>query len=142
MEARRSDAIKEIGTWLLGIGLRIPKDNLEEIMGSIEIMSVNDTADRDVILDLLALHLGMDAVPSFQEDPFRRDIYWHLFYRKAGEKGYLDKSASLPSRWMLGFTERELNLIANFRTYVNDEPAGLPGHNLMLIIAKLSECAE
>lgn len=36
------------------------------------------------------------------------------------------------------FTEREWSLIRNCIEYANGEPAGLPGHNLMLIIAKLS----
>ena len=34
------------------------------------------------------------------------------------------------------FTERELRLIDNCRKYAIDDPAGLPGHNLMLIIDK------
>jgi hypothetical protein len=35
-------------------------------------------------------------------------------------------------------TERELGLIANCQTYATDAPAGLPGHNIMLIVAKLA----
>ena len=36
-------------------------------------------------------------------------------------------------------TERELRLIANCREYTNGDPAGLPGHNLMIIVAKLAD---
>lgn len=33
------------------------------------------------------------------------------------------------------FTEREIGLIGNCKSYANgDKPSGLPGHNLMLII--------
>lgn len=38
--------------------------------------------------------------------------------------------------WNRAFTERELQLINNCLTYALASPAGLPGHNLMLIIAK------
>jgi hypothetical protein len=34
------------------------------------------------------------------------------------------------------FDEREEKLIKNCVTYAENNPAGLPGHNLMLIIAK------
>ena len=36
------------------------------------------------------------------------------------------------------FTEREWALIRNCIKYAKDEPVGLPAHNLMVIIAKLS----
>lgn len=36
------------------------------------------------------------------------------------------------------FTDRELRLIQNCMNYAQGDPAGLPGHNLMLIIAKLA----
>lgn len=39
------------------------------------------------------------------------------------------------------FTERELNLIANCDGYALNNPAGLPGHNLMIIIHKLDTLA-
>lgn len=35
------------------------------------------------------------------------------------------------------FTERELRLIDNSVSYVVSDPAGLPGHNLMIVIHKL-----
>ncbi len=35
------------------------------------------------------------------------------------------------------FTERERNLISNCVVYASNDPAGLPGHNLMIIIEKL-----
>lgn len=35
------------------------------------------------------------------------------------------------------FDERELRLILNCVNYANGDPAGLPGHNLMVIVAKL-----
>lgn len=40
------------------------------------------------------------------------------------------------------FSERERNLISNCIIYTDNEPAGLPGHNLMVIIEKLFVVAE
>lgn len=37
------------------------------------------------------------------------------------------------------FTERELRLIENCKGYAASDPAGLPGHNLLLIIDKLDD---
>ena len=37
------------------------------------------------------------------------------------------------------FTEREGRLIDNCQLYAANDPAGLPGHNLMVVIAKLCE---
>lgn len=45
--------------------------------------------------------------------------------------------------WVGGyFDERERRLIANCRGYGRNDPAGLPGHNLMLIIAKMAEILD
>lgn len=39
--------------------------------------------------------------------------------------------------WLEGvFTERQKRLIVNSQLYALNDPAGLPGHNLMLIIDK------
>lgn len=35
------------------------------------------------------------------------------------------------------YTKRELQLILNCLTYASNDPAGLPAHNLMLVIAKM-----
>lgn len=35
------------------------------------------------------------------------------------------------------FTKRELRLIANCQEYAEGDPAGLPGHNLMMLVDKL-----
>ena len=35
------------------------------------------------------------------------------------------------------FTKRELRLICNCCEYAEGDPAGLPGHNLMMLVAKL-----
>lgn len=37
------------------------------------------------------------------------------------------------------FSERELKLIQNCRDYADGDPGGLPGHQLMLLVAKLEE---
>lgn len=39
------------------------------------------------------------------------------------------------------FTERELQLIENARLYATSNPAGLPGHDLLVIIDKLVSLA-
>lgn len=40
--------------------------------------------------------------------------------------------------WIVDFfTKRELRLISNCREYAFDDPAGLPGHNLMMLVDKL-----
>ena len=36
------------------------------------------------------------------------------------------------------FSDRDLRLIANCITYSGDDPAGLPAHNIALIVAKLA----
>src|SRR5690606_34290364 len=40
------------------------------------------------------------------------------------------------------FTQRELRLIANARTYADNDPAGLPNHDLLMLVARLSEALE
>ncbi len=45
----------------------------------------------------------------------------------------------LPSNNLPKFTDREIRLINNCKNHVADDPAGLPGHNLIIIIAKLSD---
>jgi hypothetical protein len=40
------------------------------------------------------------------------------------------------------FNEREQTLIHNCTMYANFNPGGLPGHNLMIIIAKLCSILE
>lgn len=37
------------------------------------------------------------------------------------------------------FTDRELRLIGNCELYTANDPAGLPGHNLLLLISKMSD---
>ena len=44
--------------------------------------------------------------------------------------------------WRDRFTERELRLIANARNYAEHDPAGLPGHDLLLIIARLADTLD
>ena len=44
--------------------------------------------------------------------------------------------------WRDRFTERELRLVANARTYSEHDPAGIPGHDLLLIIARLSDTLD
>lgn len=36
-------------------------------------------------------------------------------------------------------SERELRLLANAIIYSENDPAGLPGHNLLVLLAKLAE---
>ncbi len=40
-------------------------------------------------------------------------------------------------KWQRLFDERQLRLIENCKAYGENDPAGLPGHNLMLIIHKM-----
>jgi hypothetical protein len=44
--------------------------------------------------------------------------------------------------WYDQFDERQKKLINNCRRYAESEPAGLPGHNLMLIIAGMSKLLD
>ena len=44
--------------------------------------------------------------------------------------------------WYEHLDERQLRLIANCRNYSKNDPAGVPGHNLMIIIAKLAELLD
>ena len=40
--------------------------------------------------------------------------------------------------WRVAFDDRQRKLIANCCTYTAHEPAGLPGHNLMVIIERMA----
>lgn len=40
--------------------------------------------------------------------------------------------------WRLAFDNRQQALIGNCTNYAENNPAGLPGHNLMLIIAAMA----
>lgn len=40
--------------------------------------------------------------------------------------------------WWDGFDERQLRLIRNCERYAGGDPGGLPGHQLMLIVAKMA----
>jgi hypothetical protein len=42
-------------------------------------------------------------------------------------------------QWLEEFEVRERGLILNCINYATQNPSGLPGHNLMLIIAKMAE---
>ena len=44
--------------------------------------------------------------------------------------------------WRQQFDARQLRLIQNCRDYAEGDPAGLPGHQLMLIVAKLVEILD
>ncbi len=46
---------------------------------------------------------------------------------------------ALPAEAISVFTERDLRLIENCKSYAGSDPAGLPGHNLLLIIDKLDD---
>ena len=41
-------------------------------------------------------------------------------------------------RWRAGFDDRQQQLIDNCKTYTGNNPAGLPGHNLMVIIERMA----
>lgn len=45
-----------------------------------------------------------------------------------GYKDYLEEN----------YTNRELRLMLNCLTYEESDPAGLPGHNLMILVAKVA----
>lgn len=44
--------------------------------------------------------------------------------------------------WRNQFDERQRRLIKNCSIYAENDPAGLPGHNLMLIIAKMASILD
>lgn len=46
------------------------------------------------------------------------------------------------SHWLACFDERQRRLIANCQTYAGGDPAGLPGHQLMLIVAEMFDMLE
>lgn len=51
----------------------------------------------------------------------------------------LELEGALPSNNLPKLTDREIRLINNCKNHVANDPAGLPGHNLIIIIAKLSD---
>ena len=44
--------------------------------------------------------------------------------------------------WYSEFDERQLRLVANCRNYAKNDPAGVPGHNLMILIAKMAKLLD
>lgn len=42
-------------------------------------------------------------------------------------------------RKKIEFTEREMALIENCKVYMDNNPSGMPGHNLAIIVAKLAK---
>lgn len=48
----------------------------------------------------------------------------------------------IPKKYHHHFSNRELGLIYNSRLYANNEPSGMPGHNLAIIINKLAVLLE
>lgn len=44
--------------------------------------------------------------------------------------------------WKEEFSDRDKRLISNCIAYAHGDPAGVPGHNLMLIIAKMASVLE
>lgn len=44
--------------------------------------------------------------------------------------------------WTDHFDERQFNLIQNCRLYAANEPAGLPGHALMVIVATMADILD
>lgn len=53
------------------------------------------------------------------------------------------KYAPLPADWRtLLFDERQRRLIEDCQIYAQNDPAGMPGHNLALIIAKFADLLD
>jgi len=44
--------------------------------------------------------------------------------------------------WLRRLDERQQRLVANARLYSGNDPAGMPGHQLALIIAKLADMLD
>jgi len=44
--------------------------------------------------------------------------------------------------WLRRLDERQQGLVANARLYANNDPAGMPGHQLALIVAKLADMLD
>ena len=44
--------------------------------------------------------------------------------------------------WMNQLDEREKGLIDSCRLYAENDPPGLPGHNLFMLVAKLAELLD
>ena len=44
--------------------------------------------------------------------------------------------------WLKHFDDRQRRLIANCRLYTKSDPAGVPGHNLMIIIADMADLLD
>lgn len=43
------------------------------------------------------------------------------------------------NNWTGAFDERNRHLICNCQAYAANDPAGLPGHQLMLVVAQMAE---
>lgn len=85
-------------------------------------------------LGIAARDIEADEILEYSSHKNTKDVI--LKWRKAmneKEKTMNEKSSNIPK-----FSEREVRLIENCQVYAANDPAGIPGHNLMIIIAKLS----
>lgn len=91
--------------------------------------------------------LGMEPDARPKADEFRQIIQEaadkHKDIQEAKEMEKMQEEERVAAEYeafvLEHFSERELRLIENCRNYADNDPAGLPGHNLMIIVAKLAD---
>jgi len=106
----------------------------------LRLRSVNFIELLSAVDDLFRNQVGYvrDYGPTFGSEATQRlrDLYKkpHHILPEEDMKTFYDEDAV--------FTRRELDLINNCLNYVENDPTGLPGHNLMIIVAKLWGLAD
>lgn len=53
-----------------------------------------------------------------------------------------EQKTSVEPEWKEHFDERQQRLIANCVTYAKNDPAGLPAHNVMVIVAMMADLLD
>jgi hypothetical protein len=75
-----------------------------------------------------------------QQEKERREAHEQLLSRLRQLNADLDEAKKeFDLSWRDHFDERELRLMRNCIAYAQGDPAGMPGHNLAIIIAKMCE---
>lgn len=63
--------------------------------------------------------------------------YWDEKHNEKNDE-LRDQFEGFKAHILMNYTKRELQMILNCMMYAENEPAGLPGHNTMILTAKLA----
>ena len=102
-----------------------------------QVNEIDDVIKKmEVELKAAQTEFGMNALPEWEEKAMKAEEGpWN-------QRGWPVDDTRKPPSGGLAITEREYLMIGDCRGYVAGNKSGLPGHNLMILVAKLSEHLE